>query len=176
MTSNLKIGAANPASIVDAVRTHHVDVLMLEELTPGIRASLDDAGLDRLLPHSVSKPEDGGAGTGLWTRFALAAMTTRTDLGYASVSGRIELASNAITLAAIHVYGPSPASVFPLWHKDMERYPAALGALPGPTAIVGGDFNATPDTAQFRTILDHGFADAADLAGAGYMPTWPADR
>ncbi len=58
----------------------------------------------------------------------------------------------------------------------MARYPSALGALTGPTVLVGGDFNSTPDTAQFRTILNQGFSDAANQAGAGFTPTWPADR
>ena len=71
MTSNLKIGGADPASVVAAVRSHHVDVLMLEELTPEARVALQHAGLDALLSHSVTDPQEGGAGTGLWSRFPL---------------------------------------------------------------------------------------------------------
>ncbi len=48
--------------------------------------------------------------------------------------------------------------------------------MPGETALIGGDFNATLDTVQFRRILAQGFSDAADQAGAGFTPTWPADR
>jgi endonuclease/exonuclease/phosphatase (EEP) superfamily protein YafD len=52
-----------------------------------------------------------------------------------------------------------------------------LDGLPaGRPVIVGGDFNATPDVAQFRSVLRTGFADAADQAGAGMTRTYPADR
>ena len=42
--------------------------------------------------------------------------------------------------------------------------------------VVGGDFNATPDTAQFRDVLAAGYDDAADQAGAGLTRTYPSDR
>jgi endonuclease/exonuclease/phosphatase (EEP) superfamily protein YafD len=42
--------------------------------------------------------------------------------------------------------------------------------------VVAGDFNATVDHAQFRDLLDHGYADAAESSGAGYLPTYPTDR
>jgi endonuclease/exonuclease/phosphatase (EEP) superfamily protein YafD len=42
--------------------------------------------------------------------------------------------------------------------------------------VVAGDFNATVDHAQFRDLLDHGYSDAAEQSGAGYLPTYPNDR
>ena len=54
--------------------------------------------------------------------------------------------------------------------------PRGIARLPGRSVLIGGDFNATPDAAQFRTIVAQGYADAADQAGAGFTPTWPADR
>jgi endonuclease/exonuclease/phosphatase (EEP) superfamily protein YafD len=59
----------------------------------------------------------------------------------------------------------------------VSRFAQYLPTLSGcDPMIVGGDFNATPDTVQFRTILGAGFADAADQAGAGSTRTYPADR
>jgi endonuclease/exonuclease/phosphatase (EEP) superfamily protein YafD len=39
---------------------------------------------------------------------------------------------------------------------------------------VVGDFNATRDHQPFRAILDTGLRDAAEQAGSGWQPTWPA--
>jgi len=39
----------------------------------------------------------------------------------------------------------------------------------------GGDFNATVDHAQFRHLLSGGYRDAAEQAGAGFVPTYPTD-
>ena len=41
--------------------------------------------------------------------------------------------------------------------------------------IAGGDFNATVDHAQFRHLLSGGYRDAAEQAGAGFVPTYPTD-
>lgn len=176
MTSNLEIGGADASSVVAAVRSHHVDALMLEELTPAALARLHRAGLDNLLPHSLTSPMSGGSGTGLWSRTPLTAPVKNYAFGFSFVTARTRFHGRPVTLAAMHVFGPSPSAQFPRWHADMQRYPAFLGALPGRTAVIGGDFNATTDDAQFRHILAQGYADAGQQSGAGYTPTWPADR
>ena len=51
-----------------------------------------------------------------------------------------------------------------------------MADLPAPL-VVAGDFNATQDHRQFRDLLNsNGYHDAADDAGAGALPTFPADR
>lgn len=176
MTSNLKVGGADPASVVAAVRSRHVDVLMIEELTPDAETALQHAGLDKLLPHSLTSPMSGASGTGLWSRTPLTSPVKNYAFGFSFITAQTRLHGQPVTLAAMHVFGPFPQSQFPRWHKDMQRYPAFLAALPGSTVLVGGDFNATTDDTQFRTILNEGYADAAQQAGAGFTPTWPADR
>jgi endonuclease/exonuclease/phosphatase (EEP) superfamily protein YafD len=42
--------------------------------------------------------------------------------------------------------------------------------------LIAGDLNATENTPQFRALLDVGYADAGDQAGAGPLPTYPTDR
>ena len=38
--------------------------------------------------------------------------------------------------------------------------------------ILAGDFNASLDHAVLRGLIGRGYADAADRAGAGLVPTW----
>ena len=38
--------------------------------------------------------------------------------------------------------------------------------------ILVGDYNATPDHAQFRRLLRLGYVDAASQVGHGLVPTW----
>ena len=52
MSSNMKIGAADPAAIVALVRAHHIDLLAVEEFTPHADDRLAAAGLTTLLPFS----------------------------------------------------------------------------------------------------------------------------
>ncbi len=42
--------------------------------------------------------------------------------------------------------------------------------------IVAGDFNAVDDHLTMQDLYADGFRSAADLAGAGFVRTWPADR
>jgi endonuclease/exonuclease/phosphatase family metal-dependent hydrolase len=41
--------------------------------------------------------------------------------------------------------------------------------------ILAGDFNATLDHPELRDVLERGYVDAADEAGAGLEPTWPSN-
>ena len=51
MTANLFEGQGDAQDVVDAVRSDHVDLLVLEEITPDALARLDAAGLADLLPN-----------------------------------------------------------------------------------------------------------------------------
>ena len=42
--------------------------------------------------------------------------------------------------------------------------------------MLAGDFNATLDHADLRDLLDRGYRDAAEQAGVGLRPTWPAGK
>jgi endonuclease/exonuclease/phosphatase (EEP) superfamily protein YafD len=150
---------------------------MLEELTPAEQDGLVRAGLDAQLPHHSSVPEEGGAGTGLWSRFPLRDVAHPGGFTFALVTARLAVPGvpRPVRVVALHAAGPVPDST--LWVRDMTRLAAFLPTLAaGDPMLVGGDFNATPDTVQFRRILAGGFADAADQAGAGYTRSYPADR
>lgn len=59
----------------------------------------------------------------------------------------------------------------------IERY---LDSIPAPDPggaprILAGDFNSTLDHGAMDELLDSGYVDAGDAAGAGLDPTWPDD-
>jgi len=181
MTANLRLGEADPHSVVDAVRRHRVDLLMLEELTQAEQTALEAAGLDELLPHHSSNTQPtsqgGGFGTGLWTRFPMSDVHQPSQFTFAFITARLTVPGVArpVQAVALHASGPVPDAA--PWQRDIRGFAQYLPTLAGDRPmIVGGDFNATPDTVQFRNILDAGFHDAADQAGAGYTRTYPADR
>jgi endonuclease/exonuclease/phosphatase (EEP) superfamily protein YafD len=177
LTANLLLGRADPGAIVKLVRDHHVDALATQELTPAERDALARAGLDDTLPYSVIDARDGAAGVGLWSRFPLHSEQKLHDFHFAFVSAKIAVPGIRAdsTIAATHMAGPWPASAH--WLDDIARLPEALQSLAagGGPVLVGGDFNATPDTAQFRRLLKGGFHNAAEQAGAGMTRSYPAD-
>ena len=63
MNANLYEGRADAQDVVDAVREYHVDILVLEEITPGLLEEMDGLGLADLLPERVGQPDYMVAGT-----------------------------------------------------------------------------------------------------------------
>ncbi len=64
-----------------------------------------------------------------------------------------------------------------LWVQDAAQLRAWLAdhrdMMP---MVVAGDFNAVDDHLTMQDLYADGFRSAADLAGAGFVRTWPADR
>jgi endonuclease/exonuclease/phosphatase (EEP) superfamily protein YafD len=175
MSSNLKFGAGDAQTVVDLVRTQHIDVLALEELTPDSVQRLRDAGLDDVLPYSRAQPETTFAGTGLWSRTLMSDVRPIEGLAAHAVAGVVtDAAGTKVTVVAVHPLAPGVDD-----HggrdQDYGVLRAALAAITG-SVVVAGDFNATRDQAPFRSLQSDGFLDAADQAGAGVQPTFPNHR
>lgn len=179
LTANLRIGSASPQRIVQLVRSNSVDVAMLEELTPSESSELTAAGLRTLLPYGLAHPAEGGAGTALLSKYPVHDAAVDPAFPFAFISGRVAVPgfSPAPTMVALHLYGPYPSAETPFWRQDIARVGPVLQHLPTDApVIVGGDFNAPPSVPQFRALLTGGYADAAEQAGAGLTPTYPANR
>lgn len=173
-SANLYFGQADPSAVVDLVRTHRVDVLSLQELTPDAVAALDAAGLAALLPHRVFKPDARAAGTGVASRYPLQVRPSNPDSYHFQPVLGIEIPRAAeIELTAVHIVAPIGRIRPSEWRSELSALPAATR---GPTTrILAGDFNATLDHQPLRALLDTGYRDAADAVGRGLRATWPTD-
>lgn len=159
LSVNLLYGRADPAALVDLVRRVRPDVLSAQELTPDAVTRLDGAGLGALMPYRELRAEWGAGGLGVFSRHPLNGPVVTLPGG-----GRVEV---------VAVHPPQPSA------ENLSRWRTALASLPSASAeiprILAGDFNATLDHAALREVLARGYADAADRAGAGLVPTWPAN-
>jgi endonuclease/exonuclease/phosphatase (EEP) superfamily protein YafD len=175
MTANLMLGRAQPDTLVEAARTH-ADVLAVQELTPGELGRLSAAGLDSVFPHRVVKPGRGATGLGMWSKFPIS--ETRPIDGYRTplLAVKIRIPGIASDPAVVVVHPRNPWYVND-WHHDISRLPATLSdvdAWAGDGAVIAaGDFNSTRDMHAFRNLLQHGYRDAAEQAGAGVTGTFP---
>ena len=176
MSSNMKVGAADPATLVSLVRTHQVDVLALEEYTTAAQAALTAAGLRTLLPYAAEHALPGSAyGSGIFSRYPL------SDEGYQQLA-----AGFGSEYATIHVPGALPLVVYavhsvapitpptdPNWALSLHQQPPATPH--GEVKLLIGDFNATLDHARLRALLATGYRDIATVLGDGLDTTWPYD-
>lgn len=176
MQANLLFDGADPRALVDQVRERDIEVLTVNELTPAAIGALEDAGLDRLLPNRFLSPGRTAAGTGIWSRYPLSE-TVEYD-GY--VLNQLSATTTIPEVGAVSVYAFHPVPPVygtDVWADELSRLHAILDNSPaGRPAIVGGDFNATYDHAQFRAVLSGRFGDAAVQANAGHLVTYPTDK
>ena len=183
MTLNCRFGRADADAIMDAVRTHDVDVLALQELTAGLVAALDAAGIRDMLPHrqlGEDRPTDNGGFNGLWTRFApVAAASSSAQIPAADVPMIVasptrngqpaDAPDSAIAFASAHT--KSPMRGCRAWSQGI----VGLGRLAlQRAAVVLGDLNCGIDHPSFRKLLAAGFRDASMNALRKPMVSFPS--
>lgn len=172
LSSNLYLGGADPARVVDLVRRKRIDVLTAQELTPEVVAALDREGLSRLLPHRVFHAGAGGTGTGIASRYPLRELSLMPPTTLAQPSARVDLPGpRDVDVVAVHPVIPVGQETA-RWKRELGSLPESTG--PGRTPrVAAGDFNATLDHTPVRGLLGRGYADAAERTGRGLRPTWP---
>jgi len=177
LSLNVLGGSADPAAVVRAVEQHQVDVLVVQELTPGMVHRLADSGLGTLLPYCHLDPRLRASGTGLWARWPLAPLPPVPGLAAAAPRARIRPVDGCpVTVTGVHPKAPVRRNVR-RWQQELTAIRSALVGTDGPQ-VVAGDFNASRDHRPFRDLLAAGFLDCADAARRRPWPgfTWPVGR
>jgi endonuclease/exonuclease/phosphatase (EEP) superfamily protein YafD len=174
LTSNLRYGHGDARAVMALADRYGADLLSLQEMTPDAVRRLDAAGARRRFPFRVLDARRGAQGSGLMSRYPL------TD------PVRPQRLRMAMPEATVHVPGRPPLRVkvvhpvAPL-HDDVAVWRDGLRSLPratpdGPMRMLVGDFNATLDHHELRSLISSGYDDAADATGQGLHGTYPAGR
>ena len=166
MNASSSAGEGDAQDVVDAVRDNHVDILVLEEVTPDALERLDAAGLAQPPPAWVGAPDRDVAGTMVFSNERLgepALLNTQ----FHSYRVRVGM----LTLLAVHPVAPA---LPPAWRRDHDVIRDE--AVDTDADLIVGDMNATPDHDVMRELDDAGFRDAGALANEGWQPTWPANH
>lgn len=174
LTANLLAGAADAGTVVGLVRDLRVDVLAVQEFTPGAAAELDRLGLAALLPHRQLNPQVGTVGSGLYARFPIAGggiRQHRGGWGFTQAYGTITPPGGPpVRVESVHPSAPYALDQVGFWRADLAAQPPATPDAG--LSILAGDFNATLDHAPLRDLLATGYVDAADATGTGLVGTW----
>ncbi|HCA74369.1 MAG TPA: endonuclease/exonuclease/phosphatase family protein [Bifidobacterium sp.] len=179
MTLNCRYGRANAGQIVEAVRSHDVGVLALQELTDDLVAALDEAGLSEVLPYRQlggNKETDNGGFNGIWIRVEPSDTSPVTaEIPAADVPGvcfPIDAQRN-VTFVSAHPKSPMRGCA------DWSAGIIGLGELStsqkaGDITVIMGDLNSSTDHPSFRRLLADGFEDAALAEAKGRRATFPS--
>ncbi|HET6938355.1 MAG TPA: endonuclease/exonuclease/phosphatase family protein, partial [Nocardioides sp.] len=146
MNANLYEGRGSAEDVVDAVRDNHVDVLVLEEITPQLLEQMDALGLAELLPDRVGEPDPFVAGT-----MILADQPLTDHVRLRTVFQGWEATYDGLTVLGVHPVAPvDPAG----WKAD---HAAILKQAEDDQAdLIVGDMNATADHEPMRQLDDAG--------------------
>lgn len=173
--ANLRVGQGDADQVVASVDAHHVDVLVVLELTDDAVERLAAAGLRDRLPYATLLPSRRTSGGGIYSRLPLQDRAPSTHRGY----GRTPRATltvadgGQIELDAVHPLPPVNRGWVPRWEAALSSLPDPADADgAGPVRILAGDLNATHDHRAFRALLGRGWVDAADAVGAGLRATF----
>ena len=178
LTANLSLGQADPTAVI-ALARDTADVLVVQEMTPGLAAAMVRDGLDGVMPYRSIDPRKNAEGIGIWSRYPIADSQAVSGYQLAMRTARIQLPGVVIapTLVAVHLAAPWVQSL-QYFRDDIARFPTTLKAAArnagSGAVIVAGDMNSTYDMQPFRHLLDEGYRDAAEQAGAGLTRSFPS--
>lgn len=180
LQSNLGLGNGDVDALAGLVQSHRVDVLTVTELTEPALARIRASPIVDRLPYSFTQPARAGNGGGVFSRYPIVEQERlpvfwlpNLRLVLDGPGGRRQV------VYGVHLMPPYPAESAQ-WRRELDALSRSLSAETLPV-IVAGDFNATYEHRQFRTLLaDYGrhpgMIDAAEFTGAGMVPTYPSDR
>jgi len=172
-THNTYWQQGNPAAIAATVAESDADIVVLQEVWPALRDTLTRSDALAGLSHRVDNVDDGSPGLLVWSRWPLDGSIQAIAPGRARYQASVATPNGALTVNAVHLPAPVSAERTADWSNDLRH----LGELDiaGPAVMVG-DFNATSDHAQFRSLLSKGWTDAHIPKGCGFDATWPKGR
>ncbi len=178
MSANVWIGEANAVQLMEAVRYHSVDVLVLTEATPAMLRRLDAEGATDYFSQREGVARAGTfTGTMVLSRYPLTVIDRGADpavQGTDSVQPELDVTApeGTVRLKVAHPTAPL--------RGDTEQWRAGLRALDSwkqrldgdELLVMAGDFNAGFGHPGFRDLAA-GLEDAQRTAGQGWVRTWP---
>ena len=170
LSTNIHHGTADPDAVVALVDRYRPDLLSVQELTPRFAAELKQAGIARRLPQSMLLVHRSASGAGLYSRLPLTPLPHQTRFFFRMPRAALTMPDGRrLRVVGVHPYPPLSKNVG-RWQAALESLPSAGESTPW---VLAGDFNGTLDQAEFRDVVDRGYADAGDVTGKGLEPTFP---
>ena len=173
LTQNVYNGAID----VDRLRSAaaDVDVVVLSETTPGFLSRLQSPAWDAGFPYAVGDDSGPQANTSVFSRFPLSQSRDYGHDGFTQWVTTVAVPGRSpVRLVAAHPCNPyCGRGLFAADHALLE---GTVRANQGSPLVVAGDLNAIDDHAPLVRLRAAGLRSATDLVGAGWVPTYPADR
>jgi endonuclease/exonuclease/phosphatase (EEP) superfamily protein YafD len=172
-SANLRARNPDGAPIGGEIGAAQPDVLVLQELRPGMVDQLRRSGALDPYPYELVRPRSGAFGIGIWSRLPLTEASEVDVEGATMLRVTMIVAGRRVPLWAVHIVAPVGPN-----RDRWRRQLAWLGrvARQDRPLIVAGDLNATRWHRGLGKLLTDGLDDAHERRGRGWAATWPRDR
>ncbi len=174
MTLNIDDGEADSGDVSE--QAAEADIVILVETTSAALAALKQHGWDRRFPYSLGDPRDGSfSNTAVYSRFPLSRSRPIGDTSFQQWVTTVRIPHvGAIRLIAVHPCNPYCGDDH--WSAEHRVVRKAVIENVDQPLVVAGDFNAVDDHGPMQALKRAGLKSATDVAGAGWLPTYPANR
>jgi endonuclease/exonuclease/phosphatase (EEP) superfamily protein YafD len=173
LSLNLHNGLAAPAQVIEQAR--QADIVVFLEATPFVITDLKALGWDARFPYVVGDLNTTVSDTMIFSRFPLADGTLLGGTSFQQWAATVTVPGlGDVGLIAAHPCNPYCGH--DRWYSEHQLLNRAAAERLGLPLIIAGDFNAVDEQGPMQQLKRMGLESATDVAGAGWLPTWPADR
>lgn len=174
LSLNVLHGAADPEQIAALARS--ADLVVLLEVEPSTDETLDRYGWSEQFPYALGAGDRGVNGSSVYSRFPLSESELLPETTFQQWITTVAVPE----LGPVRVMGVHPCNPY----CGMTRYGSEHRLIRRIAAeqpqdrplIIAGDFNAVDDHGAIQELRADGLRSATDVAGAGWLPTYPANR
>lgn len=175
VTFNVFYRNQNLAGIASYLQRVDADVVALQELGPAQASQL--AALLPSYPHVLTQTQNSPAqdryGAVIFSRWPITAGETieLVPHGARVAKAVIDWRGRPLTLIGVHLHWPMGSGNVRLRNGELQKLAQLARSIHGPL-LIGGDFNITPWSPNFRNaVTESGLQDCAQ--GQGLIATWP---
>jgi endonuclease/exonuclease/phosphatase (EEP) superfamily protein YafD len=173
MNLNMRKGSADPQQVAN--QANQADVVILLESTPAALQRLKPFGWEQRFPYSVGDRDVHLSDSAIYSRFPLTDTVLLPETAFQQWATTAEVPQlGPVRIIATHPCNPYCGGN--RWSAEHARLVSTADANMNLPLVVAGDFNAVDDHGPMRALRREGLESATDLVGAGWLPTYPANR
>lgn len=174
LTSNVLAGNPDLRLLLDRVVAGRPDLVALQEITPAHAKLLDSPQLKERFPYRIVDARDGFHGGAILSRHRLSDRTVVWPGGWPMTSALLSTpAGDRLRVINVHTAAPLTGEQLRVWRTQLrELRRMALAA--GSPALLLGDFNATRNHRELRTLIAPPLREAHRRSAVAWNGTWPA--
>ncbi len=171
---NMLNGMADPAGL--ARQAQRADVVVLAEATSVGVARLERYEWSERFRYVAGSTQDGSPGSVIYSRFPLSDSEPLPPSSFQQWAATADVPEiGPVRIIAVHPCNPYCGN--DLWTREHAQLRAVAAAQRADRPLIlAGDFNAIDDHAPLLALRRDGLRSATDVAGAGWLPTYPANK